>query len=69
MTTTAPKTTTPIRILIAKPGLDIIVFGGGIIPKDDVAKLKTLGVKEIFLPGTSTTDVVAWIRGNVPSRS
>ncbi|MBN8549082.1 MAG: cobalamin B12-binding domain-containing protein [Deltaproteobacteria bacterium] len=58
-----------ISLLKEQKGDDIIVFGGGIIPKDDVQKLKTLGVKEIFLPGTSTTEVVEWIRANVPARS
>lgn len=45
---------------------DITVFGGGIIPKDDIVELKKLGVKEIFVPGTHTQDVVGWIRSNVP---
>ena len=58
-----------ISLLKQQKGDDIIVFGGGIIPKDDVLKLKSIGVKEIFLPGTSTTEVVAWIRANVPPRS
>lgn len=48
---------------------DVLVFGGGIIPKDDIVKLKQMGVKEIFLPGTSTKEVVDWVRANVPSRS
>jgi methylmalonyl-CoA mutase C-terminal domain/subunit len=45
---------------------DISVFGGGIIPKDDIVELKKAGIKEIFVPGTHTQDVVAWIRTNVP---
>jgi methylmalonyl-CoA mutase C-terminal domain/subunit len=45
---------------------DIVVFGGGIIPKDDIAELKKRGVKEIFVPGTHTQDVIAWIRANIP---
>jgi len=45
---------------------DITVFGGGIIPKEDIAALKTLGVKEIFIPGTHTQDVISWIKSNVP---
>ena len=47
---------------------DILVFGGGIIPKNDVAALKEMGVKEIFQPGSSTADIVNWVRTNVPSR-
>jgi methylmalonyl-CoA mutase C-terminal domain/subunit len=45
---------------------DIAVFGGGIIPKDDIEALKNLGVKEIFIPGTHTQDVINWIKTNVP---
>lgn len=45
---------------------DIVVFGGGIIPKDDIEALLKLGVKQIFVPGTHTQDVVSWIRNNVP---
>jgi methylmalonyl-CoA mutase C-terminal domain/subunit len=40
---------------------DIEVFGGGIIPTDDVAALKALGVSEIFTPGTPTTSIVDWV--------
>ena len=45
---------------------DIVIFGGGIIPKDDIEALKKLGVKEIFIPGTHTQDVINWISSNVP---
>lgn len=45
---------------------DIVVFGGGIIPKDDIQELLALGVKQIFVPGTHTQDVVGWINSNVP---
>ncbi len=41
---------------------DIIVFGGGVIPDDDVASLKTQGVAEVFTPGSSLDDIVQWIR-------
>lgn len=58
-----------LELLKKNDSSDIIVFGGGIVPKDDVAALKKLGVKEIFLPGTSTKQVVDWVRSNVPSRS
>ena len=46
---------------------DIVVFGGGIIPKDDILELKKAGVKEIFIPGTHTQDVIGWIRSNIPT--
>ena len=48
---------------------DVPVFGGGIIPDQDVSQLKKLGIKEIFKPGTSTQDIVAWIRDNVAARN
>jgi methylmalonyl-CoA mutase, C-terminal domain len=44
---------------------DVVVFGGGIIPPEDVAALKALGVKELFTPGTSTQDIVRFVREHV----
>jgi len=41
---------------------DIVVFGGGIIPPEDVERLKAMGVRELFTPGTSTRDIVAFVR-------
>ena len=52
--------------LAAENSSDIVVFGGGIVPNDDIVELKKVGVKEIFIPGTHTQDVVAWIKANVP---
>ncbi len=40
---------------------DILLFGGGIIPKEDLTKLKELGVGELFTPGTSTQDIVKFL--------
>ncbi len=48
---------------------DVVVFGGGIIPQDDVPKLKHLGTSEVFLPGSSTQAIVEWIRGNIHPRA
>ena len=48
---------------------DIRVFGGGIIPDDDIPKLKGMGVTEIFTPGSSTQDIVQWIRTNISNRA
>ena len=48
---------------------DVVVFGGGIIPQDDVPRLKEHGIAEVFLPGTSTQTVVDWIRANVHPRA
>jgi methylmalonyl-CoA mutase C-terminal domain/subunit len=47
---------------------DIPVFGGGIIPNEDAAALKAMGVKEIFTPGTSGEDILAWVRANIQPR-
>jgi methylmalonyl-CoA mutase C-terminal domain/subunit len=48
---------------------DIAVFGGGIIPDDDIPKLKELGVTAIFTPGSSTQDIVKWVQGNIKPRA
>lgn len=44
---------------------DIILFGGGTIPDDDVLTLKQMGVAEIFTPGASTVDIVEWVLAHV----
>jgi methylmalonyl-CoA mutase C-terminal domain/subunit len=44
---------------------DIVVFGGGIIPPDDVAALKAVGVRELFAPGASTQDIIRFVRENI----
>lgn len=48
---------------------DVLVFGGGIIPPDDVATLRSQGVAAVFTPGAPMADIVDWVRANVPSRS
>jgi methylmalonyl-CoA mutase C-terminal domain/subunit len=45
---------------------DIVVFGGGIIPDEDVTELKRLGVAEIFTPGTPLQEIVEWLRQRFP---
>jgi methylmalonyl-CoA mutase C-terminal domain/subunit len=54
-----------IELLKEKGADDVVVFGGGIIPPDDVAALKALGVKELFTPGTTTQDIVRFVRDHV----
>jgi len=54
--------------LQAKGAGEIAVFGGGIIPDDDVAPLKAKGVREIFTPGTSTERIVLWVQENIRPR-
>jgi methylmalonyl-CoA mutase C-terminal domain/subunit len=54
--------------LMREQGLDdVMLFGGGIIPDDDIPKLKEQGVAAIFTPGASTQDVVEYIRAHVRS--
>ncbi len=46
---------------------DTLILVGGIVPQEDIAKLKDIGVSEVFLPGTSTEDIVTFINANVRS--
>jgi len=58
-----------LDLLKNKDAVDISVFGGGIIPDEDIPRLKGKGVAEIFLPGSSTQDIVAWIRKHVQAKA
>jgi methylmalonyl-CoA mutase C-terminal domain/subunit len=58
-----------IEALRAKGSPDMIVFGGGIIPEDDIAALHAAGVKGVFTPGTSLAQIVEWVRTNVSPRA
>jgi methylmalonyl-CoA mutase C-terminal domain/subunit len=40
---------------------DVVVFGGGIVPKDDMPKLTEMGVAKIFTPGASTHEIIDWV--------
>jgi len=58
-----------IITLLAQKGLgDVTVFGGGIVPAEDIPELKKLGVKEIFTPGATTQDIIQWVETNVRPR-
>lgn len=52
-------------LLKQNDALDIVVFGGGIIPEEDIQILHDLGVKAVFTPGTPMADCVNWVRENV----
>ena len=54
-----------LELLHEKGADDVAVFGGGIIPPEDIAALKAIGVKEIFTPGTSTQDIVRFVREHI----
>ena len=51
-------------LLKERGATDILVFGGGIIPDDDIPVLKEMGVAEIFTPGTSMQSIVDWVVAN-----
>jgi len=57
-----------VELLREKAADDIVVCGGGIIPDDDIEKLKELGVKEVFTPGTPLDDIVKWVEHNITPR-
>jgi methylmalonyl-CoA mutase C-terminal domain/subunit len=45
---------------------DVLVFGGGIVPETDIAALTELGVAKVFAPGTTSQEIVDWVRESVP---
>ena len=56
--------------LLHKKGMnDVMVLVGGIIPEQDIAGLKKAGIAEIFLPGTSTQDIVKYVNEHLPARN
>ena len=57
-----------IDALKAKGADDILIFGGGIIPNEDMIALKDLGVAKIFKPGASTKDIVDWVEAEIVPR-
>lgn len=61
-----PKT---VQLIRGKGGKDILVIGGGIIPKKDIPKLKEAGIAQIFGPGTPIDEISNFIRANLAERS
>lgn len=57
-----------VELLKENKAEDIIVIVGGIIPKEDIPKLKKMGIKEIFLPGSSLSEIINWTRANMKPR-
>jgi methylmalonyl-CoA mutase C-terminal domain/subunit len=57
-----------LRLLKERGGEDILVLAGGIIPDKDIPVLKGMGIREIFLPGTSTQTLVEFIRKEVAQK-
>jgi methylmalonyl-CoA mutase C-terminal domain/subunit len=58
-----------IELLRERGGEDIAVFGGGIVPDEDIPGLLATGVKAVFTPGASTESVVEWVRAHIPLRA
>ena len=54
-----------VRQLREKGADDIMIISGGIIPQEDIPKLKEVGIKEVFLPGTPLEEIVSWTKENV----
>jgi methylmalonyl-CoA mutase C-terminal domain/subunit len=58
-----------VSLLRERGGEHIVVFGGGIIPADDVTYLREQGVREVFTPGTPIREVVDFIESAAPGES
>ncbi|RSM58556.1 methylmalonyl-CoA mutase [Actinoplanes sp. ATCC 53533] len=54
-----------LELLTERDAADIVVFGGGIIPADDITELEKIGVAHIFTPGATTGSIIEWVRANV----
>ncbi|WP_155359252.1 cobalamin B12-binding domain-containing protein [Acrocarpospora macrocephala] len=55
-----------LEVLREQHAEDIVVFGGGIIPDEDIPELQRLGVAQIFTPGATTEEIVDWVRAAIP---
>ncbi|MEX0832788.1 MAG: cobalamin B12-binding domain-containing protein [Actinomycetota bacterium] len=51
-----------VELLSARGADDVVVFGGGIIPREDISALEQSGVERIFTPGSTTSEIVDWLR-------
>ena len=58
-----------IELLRQKGASDVAVFGGGIIPDEDIPSLKEAGVLEVFTPGASTDEIVGWVKTHIQPRA
>ncbi|MGH3480160.1 MAG: cobalamin B12-binding domain-containing protein [Nocardioidaceae bacterium] len=58
-----------LSLLDERDARDIVVFGGGIIPKDDIPVLEQSGVAKVFTPGATTTEIADWVRDHVRDTS
>jgi methylmalonyl-CoA mutase C-terminal domain/subunit len=58
-----------VKLLREKGAGDVLVFGGGVIPRDDIPKLAAEGVEAIFTPGATTGEIVEWLRERLASKA
>ena len=57
-----------VKLLRERGAGEVVVFGGGIIPKDDIPKLQAEGIEKIFTPGASTGEIVGWLRERLSAK-
>lgn len=58
-----------IELLAERDAADIVVFGGGIVPDEDLPALTEMGVAKIFTPGATTTEITDWVTARFPDES
>jgi len=58
-----------VRELRERGADDVVVVGGGVIPADDIPKLKEAGIEEVFTPGANTGDIAAWLRDRLGAKA
>ena len=58
-----------LKALAAQDAADILVFGGGIVPEEDIVALLEAGVAKIFTPGTTTTEIATWVQENITPKT
>jgi methylmalonyl-CoA mutase, C-terminal domain len=58
-----------LELLAERGATDIVVFGGGIIPDEDIAELERMGVAKLFTPGAPTTEIVDWVHDTLGNRA
>ncbi|WP_062344921.1 cobalamin B12-binding domain-containing protein [Herbidospora yilanensis] len=56
-----------MELLREQDATDIVVFGGGIIPEEDIPALRDMGVAGIFTPGATTDEIVEWVKATIPA--
>ncbi|HEX2267815.1 MAG TPA: cobalamin B12-binding domain-containing protein [Actinomycetota bacterium] len=58
-----------VELLKGQGAGDVLLFAGGIIPREDIPKLKEVGVQEIFTPGTPTSAIIEWLREQLSAKT